>query len=149
MDAILQSLLDLGVKALPTLLLVVFLHFYLRAVFFRPMEKILRERHEKSGGSREHAAEAVRRAEEKTAEYEAALRQARAEVYHEMERNKRVMEAEQSARVAEARRSAESHVSEAKASLDAEYARLSRELGDQAEVLAGRMAEILLRGKAA
>jgi F-type H+-transporting ATPase subunit b len=41
MDAILASLGELVLRAVPTLLLVVFLHFYLKFVFFAPLDKVL------------------------------------------------------------------------------------------------------------
>ena len=44
MEKTLQDLADLVLAAIPTIVLVVVLHIYLKAVFFRPLEKVLAER---------------------------------------------------------------------------------------------------------
>jgi F-type H+-transporting ATPase subunit b len=46
MDAILNALGGLLLKALPTFFLVLLLHFYLKLVFYRPLEKVLSARHQ-------------------------------------------------------------------------------------------------------
>jgi len=54
----------------PTFLLVIFLHFYLKSMFFNPLEKVLKQRYEATEGSRKLAAESLERAAAKTADYE-------------------------------------------------------------------------------
>src|ERR1035437_10711175 len=85
MDATLLALGGILLKAVPTFLLVLLLNFYLKAVFFKPLEKVLRERYEATEGARKLAAESMERAAARTAEYEAAVRAARAEVYQAQE----------------------------------------------------------------
>ena len=76
MDATLLALGGILLKAVPTFLLVILLNFYLKAVFFKPLEKVLRQRYEATEGARKLAAESMERAAARTAEYEAAMRAA-------------------------------------------------------------------------
>src|SRR5271169_6760095 len=77
----LHALGQILLNAVPTVLLLLLLYFYLKYMFFKPMEKVLRERYEATEGSRKMAQEALERAAARTAEYEVALRAARTEVY--------------------------------------------------------------------
>src|SRR6185295_5051195 len=97
MDAILQQLGELLLKAIPTFLLVVFLNYYLKAVFFRPLEKVLQRRYEATEGARKLAAESLERAAAKTAEYEAAIRGARTDLYKTQEQLVKQMQDKQAA----------------------------------------------------
>ena len=56
MDATLHALGEILLKAVPTVLLVVVLHFYLKYVFFRPLKKVLAERYDATEGARKLAA---------------------------------------------------------------------------------------------
>src|ERR1700693_2390103 len=85
MDVILHQLSALVLKALPTFVLVLLLFAYLKQVFFKPMKKVLHERYEVTEGARKGAEESLRRAAARTAEFEAAMRAARSEVYKEQE----------------------------------------------------------------
>ena len=69
MDAILRDLSGILLRAVPTFLLVIFLHFYLKSVFFGPMQQVLRKRYEATEGARKLADESLARAAQKTAEY--------------------------------------------------------------------------------
>ncbi len=53
MDAILNPLGGLLLRALPTFLLVLVLHFYLKRVFFAPLDKVLEARRQATEGARE------------------------------------------------------------------------------------------------
>ena len=73
-----HALSGILLRAIPTFLLVVFLHFYLKYMFFKPLDKVLHARYEATEGARLRAAESLEKAAAKTAEYEAAMRTARA-----------------------------------------------------------------------
>src|SRR5690242_1574150 len=85
MEQTLHALGGLFLNALPTFLLLIVLHFYLKGIFFKPMTRVLQERYEATEGARKRADESLAKAAGKAAEYEAALRDARAEVYREQE----------------------------------------------------------------
>lgn len=147
MDAILNALGGLLLRALPTFLLLIALHFYLKLVFFRPLDKVLASRRTATEGAREQAQASLGAADRKSAEYEAALRAARGEIYKEQEETRRQWRAQQAAAVEESRRSASEMVKQARATLSEEAARASRTLEVESERLAGEIAEAILGGR--
>lgn len=143
---------DLGqllLRALPTFLLVVVLNFYLKYMFFRPLEKVLRQRYDSTEGARKLAAEALERAAAKTAQYEAALRAARSEVYQAQEQAHRQLAERQDAALLVARQHTEQLVREAQQRLSQEAETLKRELAAGSDALADQIADSILRGRAA
>jgi F0F1-type ATP synthase membrane subunit b/b' len=149
MDETLRALGGVLLRAIPTFLLVVFLHFYLKSMFFGPLKKVLKERYDATEGARKMADSSLAKAAEKAAEYEAALRAARAETYKELEQLRRQLQDERAAGVREARSRADAAIAEAKASLNAEMSALKRNLETESEALAGRIAAKILRRPAA
>jgi len=147
MDAILTALGGLLLKALPTFLLVLLLHFYLKFVFFRPLDKVLASRRSGTEGAREQAQASLDAANRKSAEYDAALRAARGEIYKEQEETRREWRAHRAAQVEESRRSASELVKQARAQLTEEAARANMSLQGESERLAGQIAEAILRGR--
>jgi F-type H+-transporting ATPase subunit b len=149
MEAILHQLGELLLKAIPTFLLVVLLSFYLKGVFFKPLERVLRQRYDATEGARKLAEESMQRAAAKTQEYEAALRAARAELYQAQEQAHKQLQEQAAAQIAEARRQAEETVTEAKLRIakDAEEAMAS--LAAESDTLANQIADTILRRSAA
>jgi F-type H+-transporting ATPase subunit b len=149
MDAMLQALGGILLKAVPTFLLVVLLHFYLKGVFFDPMRKVLRQRYDATEGARKLAAESLDRAAAKTAEYAAAMRAARTEIYQAQEQaHKRLQESEM-AELTAARRHAEAAVAEAKTQLAGDVEAAKAALARDSDLLANQIADSILRGSAA
>jgi F-type H+-transporting ATPase subunit b len=147
MDAILTGLGGLLIRALPTFLLVLLLHFYLKFVFFRPLDKVLASRRSATEGAREQAQSSLDAANRKSAEYETAIRAARGEIYKEQEETRRQWRAQQAAGVEESRRSASELVKQARAQLSDEAAQAVLSLQGEGERLAGEIAEAILRGR--
>jgi F-type H+-transporting ATPase subunit b len=148
MDATLQALGGIVLKAIPTLLLVLVLHFYLKRMFFAPMSRVLDERYRATEGARAAAESSLRRAAEKAAEYEAAIRNARAELYQEQEATRKKWRDEQTARVQDARQRAEQQVRQAKEQLAQEVAQARQALAAQSEMLAQQIAARVLERRA-
>src|SRR5947199_4245449 len=148
MDETLRQLGGILLRAVPTFILVVLLHFYLKFIFFKPLARILRQRYEATEGARKLAEASLAKASEKAAEYEAALRAARAETYKELEQLRRQLQDERSAGVREARTRAEAAVGQAKAALHAELEGLKKNLEAESDALADRIANKILRGRA-
>jgi F-type H+-transporting ATPase subunit b len=149
MEATLQALGGILLKAVPTFLLLVLLHFYLKGLFFKPLQKVLRQRYEATEGARKLAAESLERAAAKTAEYEAALRAARTEIYQAQEQaHKRLQEGEL-AELTAARRRAEAAVEEARTQLAGDVETAKAGLARDSDRLADQIAESILRGSAA
>jgi F-type H+-transporting ATPase subunit b len=145
MEATLHALGGLLLKALPTFVLLILLNFYLKAVFFKPLERVLHERYDATEGACKLAELSIERAAAKTAEYEAAMRAARAEVYQAQEQLHKRLQEREAAGIAAARARADAAVKEAKAHLgsDVEAARAS--LDRDSDILAAQIAESILR----
>jgi F-type H+-transporting ATPase subunit b len=149
MDATLHALGGILLKAVPTFLLVVLLHFYLKGVFFKPLQKVLRQRYEATEGARKLAGEFLEHAAAKTSEYEAGMRAARAEIYQAQEQShKRLQEAE-FAELTAARRRAEAAVQEARNQLAGDVEAAKAGLARDSELLASQIVESILWRNAA
>jgi len=149
MDVILHQLGELLLKAVPTFILVVLLHFYLKGVFFKPLEKVLHQRYEATDGARKQAELSLERAAAKTEEYEAAMRSARAEVYEAQERLHRELQEQHTAKMAEARQRADALVQDAKRRIAGEAEAAKASLATQSDFLADKIADSILRGSTA
>ena len=149
MEATLHQLGGILLKALPTFLLVIFLHYYLKYMFFKPLEKTLGERYAATEGARKLAAESLQRAERKTAEYEQAMRAERAKIYHDTEQHHKRLQEEEEAALAAERAGAEQHVREAKEQLARDLEAAKASLAATAESLARQIADSILGGRAA
>jgi F-type H+-transporting ATPase subunit b len=149
MDETLRSLGGILLKAVPTFILVLLLHFYLKFIFFNPLAKVLRQRYEATEGARKLAESSLAKAAEKAAEYEAALRGARSETYKELEQMRKQLQEERAAGIRDARARAETAVAQAKTSLHAELEGLKKNLEAESDALADRIANKVLRGRAA
>lgn len=145
METTLNALRDILLKAVPTFILVVLLHFYLRKIFFGPLEKILRQRYEATEGARKQAMASLTLADAKAAEYEAALREARAEIYREQEAARQQWRQEQDSAGRAARTAAASQVEAAKAALAAEAEQAKLRLASESQSLSAQIAAAILR----
>src|SRR5258708_39165570 len=117
MDCTLPQWGKIWLRALPTFALVILLQFYLKSVFFNPLGKVLRQRYELTEGASKLAEQSLKNAEAKTAEYEAAMRAARGEVYQMQERHHKELQERETAALTLARQSAEAAVRQAKQQL--------------------------------
>jgi F-type H+-transporting ATPase subunit b len=149
MDATLRALGEILLKAVPTFLLVLLLYAYLTRVFFRPLEIVLQRRYEANEGARKLAEESQAKATAKMAEYEAAMRAARGEVYQELGKLRAQLQAERNAALEAARKQAESQIAAAKTGLEREVAVLKQDLAAQSDLLATQITESILGRSAA
>ena len=149
MDETLHQLGGILLRAVPTFIIVVLLHFYLKFVFFKPLQQVLRQRYEATEGARKLAEASLLKASEKAAEYEAALRTARADTYKELEQLRRQLQDDRAAGVKEARARAEAAVAQAKSALATEVEGLKKNLEAETDALADRIAGKILSGRAA
>src|ERR1700680_1825302 len=149
MEETLRQLGGILLRAVPTFILVVLLHLYLKFIFFKPLERVLRQRYDATEGARKLAEESIARASQKAAEYEAALRAARADTYKEMEQLQRKLHDDHAASGKNARAKADAAVAHAKAALNAEVEALKKNLGSESDALADRIASKILTGRAA
>ena len=149
MEATLNALGGILLNAIPTFLLFLLLHFYLKSVFFGPMEKLLHERDEATAGARRKAQESLAKAEEKSRQYEETLRNARTEIYKEQEEQRKAWQAEQAVQVADAAARSKAALAAAREQLAAEAASARLALEAESRDLAGKIASQVLQGRAA
>jgi len=149
MDEMLNELGQLLLRAVPTFLLVIALNFYLKYMFFKPLEKVLQQRYDATEGARKLATEALELAAAKTAQYEAALRAARSEVYQAQEQAHRQLADRQAGELLAARQRTEQLVRAAQRQLAQDAEILKRELAAGSDALANQIADSILRGRAA
>jgi F-type H+-transporting ATPase subunit b len=149
MEATLQALFALFVKAIPTVIFFALLTVYLKHVFFRPLAKILDERKQATEGVRKLAEEAFAAADKKTSEFERALQMARAEIEREHESLRRSWTDEQGRAISKARAEADQTIQEAKRSISDEVKRAQAELDASADTISDRIVNSLLKRRAA
>jgi len=149
MEAILHALSGILLRAVPTFLIVIFLHFYLKAVFYKPLEQVRQKRYEATEGARQRAEVSLQRAAAKTAEYEEALRAAKAEVYQTQDKLHRELQEQQAAEMLAARQQADAAVQQARTALAQDVEAAKSGLARESERLADQIVESILRRNAA
>jgi len=148
MDATLHALGQVLLQGLPTFFLVIFLHFYLKAMFFKPLEKVLHARKEATEGARQQAAASLERADAKAEAYEESIRAARSEIYQEQELLRRKWRDEQTAQLSDARQRSEVLVKTAKAEILAQAQEARQTLAANSQILADHITESILQRRA-
>lgn len=149
MDAMLQALGGILLRAVPTFFLVILLHFYLKSIFFKPLEKVLRQRYEATEGARKLAQQSLDQAAAKTASYEKQVRDAKADMYQAQEQLHKQLQEREATAVAEARQRADTAIKLAKSQLEADVEAAKASLAADSDALANQIAETILRRHAA
>jgi F-type H+-transporting ATPase subunit b len=134
-------------KAIPTICLLLILHWYFKAMLFGPLEKVLKQRDELTDGARKSAAQSLAAAEQKQKEYEQKFNEARAELYRAQEETRRKWLEEQAAEVDAARERSGQTVHEAKQQIEAEAAAARESLAESTAALADGIASSILARK--
>jgi F-type H+-transporting ATPase subunit b len=145
----LHALGGILLRATPTFFLVFLLTVYLKKVFFKPLEKVLEDRYQATEGARKLAEETTQRASVKAAEYEAAVRAARTQIYQAQEQTLQELQEKRAADAAAARERAGAQAREAKTLLAADVEAAKAALAAEVEPLANEIAASLLRRSAA
>jgi F-type H+-transporting ATPase subunit b len=144
MQVILQQLGAMFVGAIPTTLLFIVLVIAYQVLVQGPLTATLAKRRALTEGAMEDAQKAIAQAEERTAEYAAKLRQARAEVYKVREQRVKQLNAERDAQLDAARKAAALKVNQARAQIDTEAATARRSIQSSAGDLAGQVVRAVL-----
>jgi F-type H+-transporting ATPase subunit b len=149
MEQTLQALSGILLKAIPTIIILVLLHQFFKMVLFGPLEKMLKERHELTGGARHAAERALKNAEKKTLEYEAKLQDAKSVVYKEQEETRKTWLSDQVAQLERAKNGASAQVTAARAELARDVVAAKAALQDETAGLAEQIATTLASGRKA
>jgi len=146
---IFNQLGDLFLAAVPTVIIVFLFYFFMRWSFFKPMERVLSERHKRAEGARVEAEASRAAAHEKQRVYSDTVKKARTEVFAEQEvQRRRTLEDRQST-INAARATAQSALQEAKKEIAAEVKAAEAELERSKDNLANDIAEAILAGSPA
>src|ERR1700739_4526214 len=147
MEATLHALGRIVLYGLPTSFLVILLCIYLKIMYFKPFQEMLAARWEATEGARKAAEESLARANAKAAEFDAALQQARHEIYSEQEQELKKLRDQQAAEADAARRAGEARVKQESEQLAAEAESARTSLSAQADLLASQIADAILSGR--
>jgi len=144
MQETLQALGGILLKAIPTIILLIILHFYLKGMLFGPLDRIMQKRRELTEGARKIAEESLAAATRKADEYEAKLRDARAAVYKQQEEIRKRWLEEQVQQVAEARTRSESTVKAEREAIAQDVAAARKSLQDTSATVADQIVATVL-----
>ena len=142
---IVHQLGELFLQAVPTVLIVLVLYVILRALFFKPLLRVMAEREARTAGARKAAEAAQAAAAEKTKQYQEALRQERARVYAEQETARKKLLDERAALLKEARSKAGAEVAAGKERVAKELAAARRDVEASISQLAAEIARRVLQ----
>ena len=145
MDATLNALAGILLKGLPTFILFLLLHLYLRRMFFAPIEKVLKQRHEATAGAKKAAQDSLAAAQAKARDFELKLDEVRARLSQEREATRKEWVVRQAARVSEARTKTEAAIATGKAQVVAEATAARTALSAETERLADEITNSVLR----
>jgi len=149
MDSTLQQLGGILLKAIPTVVLLLIVHLYLKFMFFGPLQKVLAERKQATQGTRERADQLLAKAEQTQAAIENTLRKAREEIYQEQEEARKQWTTDQATQLDRARSAAREMIQQARTQFESESATAKRELAGTADSLAEQITRTLLERKTA
>src|ERR1700675_836878 len=128
MPVIVHQLGELFLQAVPTVLIILLFYFILRALFFKPLLRVMAERDSRTAGAQKAAEAAQAAAAEKVKQYQDALRQARGQVYAEQEAARKQLLEERAAQLKEARTKASAEVGAGKERISRELAGARRDI---------------------
>jgi F-type H+-transporting ATPase subunit b len=142
---IVHQLGELFLQAVPTVLIILVFYVILRALFFKPLLRVMAEREERTAGARKAAEAAQAAAADKTRQYQEALRQERARMYAEQESARKKLLDERAALLKDARSKAVAEVGAAKERVAKELAAARRDLEGSISQLAAEIARRVLQ----
>jgi F0F1-type ATP synthase membrane subunit b/b' len=143
---ILANLKVLFLQAVPTMALVLVFYFFLRSQFFAPLEKAMAERSARIEGARKSGEASLAEAAELERTYEKALREARTEIYAELDVARRAVLDERSNLIRGARERAKETIRSSKDALAREVASIRAQLESESRRLASEIVRVILSG---
>jgi len=145
MQNLVHQIGELFLRAVPIALIVMIFYVVLRALFFRPILKVMAEREARTTGAQKAAEAAQAAAAEKVKQYQEALKQAKAKVYQEQEAERKKLLDERAAMLKETRAKATEEVGTAKERVAGEVAEAAKEIEASAVELAREITRRVLR----
>jgi F0F1-type ATP synthase membrane subunit b/b' len=143
---IVNQLGELFLAAVPTVIIVFLFYLFMRWSFFKPMERVLSERHKRAEGAKIDAEASRVATHEKQRVYNETVKKARTEVFAEQESLRRRTLDERQATINTARATAQIALQEAKKGIAADVKVARAELEQSKDNLANDIAEAILAG---
>src|SRR4029077_7551665 len=145
MDEILRQVGQLLISAIPTIIGLLIVWTGYRFIVHGKLQQVLEQRHALTEGAMNRAQQEIAAAEARTAEDEQRVREARAQIYVSQQAyRQRIME-QRNAALAEARKQAGEMVKSARAALEKDVLAAKAALEQQANMLADKVIETVLR----
>ena len=119
--------------------------FILNRVLFRPINRILDERENRTRGRSKEAREIIQRVGESMSRYEDSLRQARAEGYRLLEQQQAKALDERQNKIASVRKEVEEVIGQERGKIQAQADEARATLGDEARRMAASISSQILR----
>lgn len=132
-------------SAVPTIICFMVAFVLYRGLVYKPLTKVLAERHARTEGAVQQAKADVAAAEAKAAEYEARLREARLQIYKAQEERQRKVADVRALALQEARNAANARVQAERAALEKQTAEAKGQLQGQSDALAQQIIRIILK----
>ncbi len=136
-----------GLAVFWVILIVLLVALVLDRGLFRPLGRVMREREAAIRSARDLAQASAAKAREAAAEFERRTKAAQAEIYREMDENRRQAGEKRAALMAETHREVDARVAEASARLKAEAGAARAQLEKEADALGEAIVERVLDRK--
>ena len=140
----LRQLGELLLSSIPAIFSLLIVWAAYRRIVYTRLQQVLAERETLTEGAIRQAQEEIASAEERTAEYERRMREARAQIFLAQEAHSRRTMEERTRALEEVRRHAEAMVKAARAALEEDVLAAKGNLEQQADTLANRIIEMVL-----
>jgi F-type H+-transporting ATPase subunit b len=144
MQEIGQQLGGLVLGSVPTMIIFLILVVAYRYILYGPLVKTLAQRRARTIGALEAAHAAIAAADARSQEYEAKLRAARADIFHQREQRVQQWTAQKDNALASARQAAQERVAQARSGIEAEAAAARRQIENVAGQLAAQVLQAVL-----
>ena len=145
MDTTLKQVGELLLDAVPTVVLLLLLYAIYQNVVRKPLERILKERRDRTEGAALKARADVAAAEARTQEYEEKLREARLAVFKAQEARRQKAQQMRSEAMTEDRAKAQEQIRQAKAGIEQDMAAARVGLQAETERLATEIVRTILK----
>jgi F0F1-type ATP synthase membrane subunit b/b' len=143
---IINQLGQLFLAAVPTVIILFLFYFFLRWSFFKPIERVLVERHKRAEGALAEAETSRAATREKQQLYTESVKKARGEIYAAQEALRRRALDERQVAINQARAAAQNALQEAKKQIATEAQAAQAELAGSSATLANEIADAVLAG---
>jgi F-type H+-transporting ATPase subunit b len=129
--------------------LILLMIWVLNRTLFKPINRILETRERMTGGSFGETVEVLKQTDQKLAQYETTLREARAAGYSMIENTRRESLAQRQLQITEVKEEVDSQIAGEKAALNRQVEQVRQNLASDARVLAERITAQVLRQRTA